>query len=143
MPRWLAFVLVAFLVGTAGLLLWGSLGGPKTSCVETAVDSLSSPDKIWQIRTFHADCGRGRGMTTRIGVRRTGDSWNKSERGTTDSGLVMMFAGKTPVALHWATDTLWMSCTGCTKAPVFWKRADGQPFQLHVVDSAGTALKAP
>lgn len=143
MPRWLTWALVAFLVGTAGLLLWGSLGGPHSTCVEAQVDSTSSPDGNWQIRSFHSDCGRARGMTTRIAVRRTGDAWSKSDRGTTDSGLIMMFADKMPVTLRWATDTLWMSCTGCTKAPVFWKRADGQPFRIHVVDSSGTALKAP
>lgn len=143
MPRWLGVVLVGFLLGTSGLLLWGSLGGAHSDCIETPIDSLSSPDGIWKIRTFRADCGRARGLTTRIAVRKSGDAWDKSPRGTTDSGLIMMFADKMPVTLAWATDTLWMSCTGCTKAPVFWKRADGRPFRIHVVDSAGTVLKAP
>ncbi|MEK7391677.1 MAG: hypothetical protein AAB214_03845 [Fibrobacterota bacterium] len=143
MPRWLGLSLATFLVVIAAFLLWGSLGGNRQTCQETPVDSLSSPDGNWQIRTFHSDCGRARGLTTRIAVRKAGEAWTKSDRGTTDSGLVMMFADKMPVTLGWATDTLWMSCTGCTKAPIFWKRADGQPFYIHVIDSAGTALKAP
>ncbi|MEN9309244.1 MAG: hypothetical protein RL173_3176 [Fibrobacterota bacterium] len=143
MPRWLGVSLAFFLVAVAGFLLWGSYGGMRQSCVETPVDSLGSPDGIWQIRSFHSDCGRARGLTTRIAVRKTDEAWTKSDRGTTDSGLIMMFADKMPVTLGWATDTLWMSCTGCTKAPIFWKRTDGQPFRIHVVDSAGTALKAP
>ena len=143
MPRWLAILVAGFLLATAGFLVWGSLGGLRQNCRETAIDSTTSPDRIWQIKRFHSDCGRARGLTTRIAVRRTGQTWTTSSRGTTDSGLVMMFAESMPVTLNWATDTLWMSCTGCTKAPMFWKRADGQPFHIHVVDSAGTALKAP
>ncbi len=143
MPRWLGLSILLLLVLVAIGLWWGSLGKMRQTCVETQVQQLSSPDGIWQIKTFHTDCGKARGLTTRIALRKTGEVWSTSNRHTTDSGLILMFADKMPVNLHWATDTLWMSCTGCTKAPMFWKRADGQPFHLHLVDSSGTALKAP
>ena len=138
MKAWI--IVAAVLCGLAGA--WWYLRPPER-CSEEIREEYRTPDGIWTLRTLLARCGAGRGFTERVALRRTGDPWWAGKRGLTDSGIVAMFAKDLPLSHEFQGDTLVLSCSGCTKSPLYWKRSSGLPFILKVIDSAGTVLERP
>jgi len=116
---------------------------PPARCAEEVREEYRTPDGTWTLRTLRSRCGWARGTTQRVALRRTGDPWWSGDRGLTDSGLVVIFAKELPLSHDFQGDTLVLSCSGCTKAPLFWKRTSGLPFHLRIIDSAGTVLERP
>lgn len=116
---------------------------PPERCAEEVREEYRTPDDSWTLRTLLARCGTARGFTERVALRRAGDPWTAGRRGLTDSGIIVLFAKDLPLSHEFQGDTLVLSCSGCTKAPLFWKRTSGLPFHLRVIDSAGTVLERP
>lgn len=133
---------IAATVGVVGLGTWYVLSSAGT-CRETVRGEFSTPDGRWVLRDLLSQCGRARGSTIRLAMRPSGAAWNKGSHGLTDSGLVLLFAKELPLSHHFESDTLVVSCSGCTSSPLFWKRRTGLPFVLQVVDSSGTVLEHP
>lgn len=138
MKRWI--LPLAVVAGLAGGWFYLS---PPAKCAEEVREEFRTPDGAWTLRILISRCGRARGFTERIALRRTGDPWWAGRRGLTDSGIVAMFAKDLPLTHEFQGDTLVLSCSGCTSSPLFWKRTAGLPFYLRVVDSAGTVLERP
>jgi hypothetical protein len=135
---------LAWIAAAAGLLLGGAWYlSPPTRCAEEIREEYRTPDGAWTLRTLLSRCGEFRGTTEAVAIRRTGDPWWSGPRGLTDSGLVLVFAKDLPLSHRFEGDTLVFSCSGCTSAPLYWRRVAGLPFVLRVVDSSGTVLQRP
>jgi hypothetical protein len=135
--RWIVLAAVS-----AGLAAGWWYLRPPGHCAEEVREEYRTPDGAWTLRTLLSRCGTARGYTERVAMRRTGDPWWSGGRGLTDSGIIVLFAKDTPLSHHFEGDTLVLSCSGCTSAPLYWKRTD-LPFHLRVIDSAGTVLERP